>query len=619
MPDLTPLPARAAALVERLATLPTEPLGPFAALAAEPLGPLAAALAAETCSGAAPRLATATGLTPFEYDLLILAGLPEEHETLTRLARALHPAAEPWFTPATAAAVLDLGDTARIHLRRALESGPLRRFRLVTGPETVPLPERGLRLPPGLWSVLRGIDCWPAALRPIALPALPGPALFALTPGPQVVVITGEGRDDLELAGLAAASLVKTAGVPAAELDAGRALLWTAHLAARGVVPIVVGAPASAPLPEYPGPVVVASSATGIPLDDRPAVTVDLPRPGLGDAVALWQSLLPTHNGAATELAGLLRVGRVGATRAVRDTEAAGTVTVAGVVERVRRRTVLRLPPTVRLVRPSAGLDRLVLPGDQVRLLRSVTDRVRRQARVLHDWGFGDAARHRGGVRLLLSGPPGTGKTLAVEAIAGELGLDLLVVDLAALVSKWLGETEKNIGEVFDAAERCQAVLFFDEADAVFGQRTDASDAQGRWANLETAYLLGRVDRSDGLVALATNLRRNMDDAFVRRLDVILDVEEPDRPARERLWRLHLPPGAPIAADVDPARLAALYEIPGGLIRNAALAAAYTAAAGGHPIDQDALIDAVRDEYRKAGRSIPGAPASRPARHRGGL
>lgn len=625
MPDLAPLPARAADLVARLATLSTEPLD-F----------LTAVLGAEPTTSAAHRLAAATGLSPFEYDLLLLAGLPEEHEALTRLARALHPAAEPWFTPATAAVVLELGAAGRIHLRRALESGPLRRFRLVTGPDAVPLPDRGLRLPPGLWSVLRGVDCWPAALRPADLPDLPGAALFQVTTGPQIVVVTGQGRDDQELAGLAAASLATAVGVPASELDAERGPLWTVHLIARGAVPVVVGAPQAPPLPEHPGPVVVASAATGIALDERPAITVELPRPDLGDAVALWQSLLPAHdgaagphgahgaatepacacNGAATELAGLLRVGRIGATRAVRDTEAAGVVTVKDVVERVRRRTVLRLPPTVRLVRPAATLDRLILPGDQVRLLRSVVDRVRGQARVLHDWGFGEAARHPGGVRLLLSGPPGTGKTLAVEAIAGDLGLDLLVVDLAALVSKWLGETEKNIGEVFDAAERCQAVLFFDEADAVFGRRTDGSDAQGRWANLETAYLLGRIDRSDGLVALATNLRRSMDDAFVRRLDVILDVEEPDRPARELLWRLHLPPGAPLAADVDASVLAALYEIPGGLIRNAALSAAYAAAAGGRPIDQGALIDAVRDEYRKAGRSIPGAP--RPTRPRGG-
>ena len=614
MPEL---PTRAAALVDRLADLADPPLRPE-------LQDLAAALRVEPDGGAADRLAGATGLTPFEYDLLVLAGLPEEHEALSRQARLRSGGAEPWFTPATAVAVLDLDTQGRGHLRRALESGPLRRYQLLTGPDTVPLPERGLRLPPALWSVLRGIDTWPTALHPVTLPVLTGarvPGLVStLQGGARVVLLTGEGRDDSELAALALATIPGAVVLPAAELDADRTPVWSAHLLARGAVPVIAGRPVQPPLPAYEGAVVVAASAvTGLVLDDRPALTVELPRPGLGDAVELWHQLLPDLNGAASELAGLLRVGRIGATRAVRDARAGGGggVSVEGIVARVRRRTEVELPAAVRLVRPRATLDQLVLPADQHRLLRSVVGRVRSQARVLHQWGFGAAARHPGGVRMLLSGPPGTGKTLAVEAAAGELGLDLLVVDLSALVSKWLGETEKNLAAVFDAAERSQAVLFFDEADAIFGRRTDGSDAQGRWANLETAYLLTRIDRCDGLVALATNLRRGMDDAFVRRLDVILEIDEPDRVCREQLWRRHLPPAAPYDGDVDPGALAALYEIPGGLIRNAALAAAYAAAATGRPIDQGSLVDAVRDEYRKAGRSFPGAPRAS-ARARGG-
>ncbi|SDS77832.1 ATP-binding protein [Actinopolymorpha singaporensis] len=641
MSDLSSMPVRAGHLVERLADLADEPLRPA-------LAGLAAALRSEKDAGAAGRLGAALGLTPFQYDLLLLAGLPEEHEAVSRLARLLNSTAEPWFTSATASAVLGLDTAGRGHLRTALDSGTLHRHRLVTGPESVPLPERGLRLPPGVWSVLRGVDTWPAGMHPIGLPVLPGPQLPGLAPAlgststsafattlaatlaaaepgrhpgePRVVVLSGEGRDDREVAALAAATVrAPTVIVPAAELDAERTPAWSAHLLARGAVPVVAGAPSSPPLPAFPGVVVVATgTVTGMPLDDRPAVTVELPRPDLGEAVELWQALLPDLNGAAGELAGLLRIGRIGATRAVRDARAAGDVTVGRIVAQARRRTEVELPAAVRLVHPHASLDRVVLPADQHRLLRSVVDRVRGQARVLLEWGFGEAARHPGGVRMLLSGPPGTGKTLAVEAAAAELGLDLLVVDLAALVSKWLGETEKNIAGVFDAAERSQAVLFFDEADAVFGRRTDSSDAQGRWANLETAYLLARIDRFDGLVALATNLRRGMDDAFVRRLDVILEIDEPDRTSRELLWRRHLPAGAPYAADVDPAALAALYEIPGGLIRNAALAAAFVAAATGRPIDQSALVEAVRDEYRKAGRSFPGAPRTT-ARGRGGL
>ncbi len=619
MPELAPLPRRAAELVGRLAALAGEPLRPA-------LAELAGALRAEPLPAADPaaRLAAAARLNPFEHDLLLLAGLPEEHEAVAGLARLLQGYGEPWFTGATAAAVLELDPAGRRHLRRALDGGPLARLRLVAGPDTVPLPERGLRLPPGLWSVLRGVDAWPATLHPVALPALPGdrldPLATAVAAGdPRLVVLTGEGRDDLELAALAAGSVPAPVVVPAAELDAERTPAWSAHLLARGAVPVVAGRPAGPPLPAHPGPVVVAAAVVaGLPMDDRPVVTVDLPRPDLAAAIALWRDLLPELNGAAPRLAGLLRVGRLGAVRAVRDSRAAGEVSVDGLVAQVRRRTEVKLPAAVRLVRPHATLDQLVLPAGEHRLLRSVVDRARGQAQVLHEWGFGAAARHPGGVRMLLSGPPGTGKTLAVEAVATELGLDLLVVDLAALVSKWLGETEKNIAEVFDAAERSQAVLFFDEADAVFARRTDSSDAQGRWANLETAYLLARIDRCDGLVALATNLRRTIDDAFLRRLDVIVELEEPDRAARELLWRRHLPAAAPYAPDVDPPALAALYEISGGLIRNAALAAGFAAAAAGRPVDQQALIAAVRDEYRKAGRSFPGVP--RPAaRARGGI
>ena len=174
---LPPLPARAADLVDRLAEPADHRLRPA-------LAELAAALRAEPVAGAAGRLAAAVGLTPFEYDLLLLAGLPEEHEAVSRLARQLNGAAEPWFTPATAVAVLDLEAAGRAHLRRALESGPLRRHRLVTGPDTVPLPERGLRLPPGLWSVLRGVDTWPASLHPVGPPTLAGAGAAGRTPAP---------------------------------------------------------------------------------------------------------------------------------------------------------------------------------------------------------------------------------------------------------------------------------------------------------------------------------------------------------------------------------------------------------------------------------------------------
>ena len=156
--------------------------------------------------------------------------------------------------------------------------------------------------------------------------------------------------------------------------------------------------------------------------------------------------------------------------------------------------------------------------------------------------GCGERARADRGVRLLFTGPPGTGKSLAAEVVATEAATDLLVVDVSRVVSKWLGETEKNLAAAFDVAQRTQAVLFLDEADVTFGTRTEISDAQDRYANLETAYLLQRLDSFDGLAVLATNLRQNIDAAFVRRMDFVIDFPLPDEAVPAGLWKLHLPP-----------------------------------------------------------------------------
>jgi len=274
----------------------------------------------------------------------------------------------------------------------------------------------------------------------------------------------------------------------------------------------------------------------------------------------------------------------------------------------VRLRCNLTISAGVKLVHPRAGWDQLVLPDDPRQKLREAVDRLMQQARVLDEWGFLRGRPGARGVRLLLVGPPGTGKTLSAEVLAGELGVDLLVVDISRVVSKWIGETEKNLAEVFDAAERSQAVVLFDEADALYGKRTEVSDAHDRYANLETAYLLSRLERFDGLAVLASNLRQNIDPAFMRRLEFVIELREPGVVEREALWRTHLPPGAPLARDVDLGELAALYPIVGALIRNASAAAAFVAAAEDSAITRRHLVRAVRREYQKAGRAFPGLP-----------
>jgi SpoVK/Ycf46/Vps4 family AAA+-type ATPase len=229
---------------------------------------------------------------------------------------------------------------------------------------------------------------------------------------------------------------------------------------------------------------------------------------------------------------------------------------------------------------------------------------------VLDEWGLRDSARANRGVRLLFSGPPGTGKSLAAEVIATAAVTDLLVVDVSQIVSKWLGETEKNVSAVIDAAERTQAVLFFDEADALFAKRTEVSDAHDRYANLETSYLLQRLDRFEGLAVLATNLRHNIDAAFLRRMDFVVDFALPDLDCRREMWTLHLPAGV-LAGDVDVDILARMYAVPGGWIRNAAIAAAFLAADSGGQVHQDHLVAAMRREYLKAAMPFPGEPPRR--------
>jgi SpoVK/Ycf46/Vps4 family AAA+-type ATPase len=264
--------------------------------------------------------------------------------------------------------------------------------------------------------------------------------------------------------------------------------------------------------------------------------------------------------------------------------------------------------PGVKLRRPGVGWDQLVLSEDRLALLREGVARVRQQSRVLDDWGFLANRPGARGVRMLFCGPPGTGKTLSAEVLAAELDTDLLIVDLSRLVSKWIGETEKNLAEVFAAAERSRAVLFFDEADALFAKRTEVSDAHDRYANLETAYLLSRLEQYEGLAVLATNLRRNVDAAFLRRLEFVVEFERPSRGERLALWRAHLPPGAPLAEDVALRELADFYPLVGGLIRNAAVAAAFLAAETDTEISRALLLRAIRREYEKTGAAFPGEP-----------
>ena len=268
----------------------------------------------------------------------------------------------------------------------------------------------------------------------------------------------------------------------------------------------------------------------------------------------------------------------------------------------VRRLAGGHIDRLARRIRPSRTWDDIVLSPDRLQLLREVVARYRHADEVYDVWGFASSPS-RGQVALF-SGPSGTGKTLAAEIIAGDLGLDLFKLDLSAVVSKWIGETEKNLDRVFDAASAGNVVLFFDEADALFGKRSEVRDSRDRYANIEVSYLLQRLESYDGLVALATNFERNIDEAFVRRIHIRVEFAAPDEAERKAIWDHNLPPGAPIAGDVDTSFLARQFELTGGSIRNSAIHGAFVAAARGSPIDMYCLIFGVGREYQKLGRLI---------------
>jgi hypothetical protein len=254
-----------------------------------------------------------------------------------------------------------------------------------------------------------------------------------------------------------------------------------------------------------------------------------------------------------------------------------------------------------RRVEPSVGWSDLVLPPLPMAGLRHLTDRVRLRDRVLGDWRLRRAGGRGEGVTALFAGEPGTGKTMAAEVVAADLGLDLYVIELSSVVDKYIGETEKNLERVFAGAEGVNGVLFFDEADALFGKRSEVSDARDRYANLEIAYLLQRMETFDGLAVLATNLRANLDEAFARRLSLVIEFTRPDEAERRLLWEKSLA-AVPLADDIDLDFCAAAFELAGGDIRNIAVTVAYAAAAEDGVADMARLMRAVQAEYRKLGR-----------------
>jgi hypothetical protein len=353
-------------------------------------------------------------------------------------------------------------------------------------------------------------------------------------------------------------------------------------------------------------------------LHTRSIATFHIDRPAAGDQRALWKYALGDHGAAISgeidrvstqysfDSETILKAGRQ--IREHLDHHAGGELASPALTPGELLQQVCRfdsrpaLDALAQRVETPAGWNAIVLPESSLEFLHAIAAQVRQQGKVLERWGFAAQTSRGLGISALFHGPSGTGKTLAAEILAHELGLDLFRIDLSQIVSKYIGETEKNLRAVFDAAANSGAVLLFDEADALFGKRSEVRDSHDRYANLEVSYLLQRMEAYRGLAILTTNLRAGMDSAFLRRIRFFVAFPFPDHAARRRIWERMFPPEMP-AADLDFDKLARL-NMPGGNIRNVALNAAYIAADRNEPVRMGHLAIAARRESAKLERPL---------------
>jgi hypothetical protein len=589
------------------------------------------------------RLAVRLGLTPLDTQLLLISLAPDLERTFEPLYGYLNDDVS--RRRATIGLALELCGfpvhsaeaRARLH-----PTAPLRALGLlrVEEPER-PFLSRSLRVPDRVVGHLLGDDTQDPVLEgrtrpPVALlDQLPLDTLTErlakrLTAGP----LTAYLREHREGDGFAcAAAALHAAGLEAVHYTPGdsspnagrgdfvddeiRAVLREARL--RDCALLV------SPLPKNPGPLVRGLTVADVSVlfagtaaydpqwgdGHRDPLVLDAPRQG-SRGVGAWSTAL---SGPAKELdTGLVDVVApyrlageqiYRAARAAQELAALEDSPLSGAHLRraARQQSASGLEQHARRIQPYVGWGDLVLPQESLTHLRELALRARHRERVLGDWRLAAGGGRGRGVLALFAGESGTGKTLSAEVVAAELGLDLYVVQLSSVVDKYVGETEKNLERIFTEADRTDAVLLFDEADAVFGKRSEVKDSHDRYANLESAYLLQRLESFDGVAVLTTNLRSNIDDAFTRRLDLVVDFPFPDAAQRLALWR-HSLLSVPCVPGIDLERCAREFELAGGAIRSAVVTAAYAGAGRGEAVTEADLLAGAQREYRKAGRLV---------------
>jgi vesicle-fusing ATPase len=582
---------------------------------------------------AVDRVARTFGLSAFERSLLLLAAAVELDGNVAALAAAVQHGTDPRPTFGLALAALP-----GAHWDALAPGSPLRRWHLL---ELAPGPTLGsspLRVDERILHYLTGIDSPDARLDGVVvagarhIPLAPSQRRLArdlartvAVAGPRVA-ITIDGDDGDALAGVArelaaalglTALVVRSAALPAA----GPELARLARLADREALlldglPVVEAgdgseAAVSSFLDALEAPVVAVVGERVPRTPGRVSLHREVGLPEPNEARALWAAALGEPRARALarpveEVAQHFRLGAAAVDAVARELAATGGDDPAGTLRRLcRERARVGLEGLAHRIDGIATWDDLVLPDGHMELLHEIVRHVRHRTQVYERWDFGARTARGLGVTALFAGESGTGKTLAAEVLAGELGLDLYRIDLAATVSKYIGETEKNLRRLFEAAEASGAVLLFDEADALFGKRGEVKDGHDRYANLEVAYLLQRMESYRGLAILTTNLRSNVDRAFTRRLRFVVQFPFPEPEQRAEIWRRTFPAAAPLDG-VEPERIARL-AVSGSSIRSIALSAAVAAAEEGAAIGPVHLLHAARVEYAKADRTLTDA------------
>ena len=335
----------------------------------------------------------------------------------------------------------------------------------------------------------------------------------------------------------------------------------------------------------------------------RPTVTIPVEKPSTAEQRSLWQRLLGEHdaalNGTLDALPAQFDLSAATIQRLVDDHRSVvpDGARPAALWEAARALSRGVLDDLAQRIEPVVTWDDIVLPPAQRHTLREMAAQVRHRTMVYETWGVAHKGRRGLGISALFAGPSGTGKTMAAEVLASDLRLDLYRIDLSQLVSKYIGETEKNVRRVFDAAEGGGAILLFDEADALFGKRSDVKDSHDRYANIEVSYLLQRMEAYRGLAILTSNMKHALDPAFLRRLRFIVHFPFPDTAQRAEIWRQMFPPAMPTAG-LQFDKLARV-AMPGGHIRNIAVNAAFLAADANEAVQMQHLLQATRTEYAK--------------------